>query len=171
MELPQHYMHIKNMLNLTLFGSTNKDDEFITSEKIAIHPNYVKYHKEFKEQDILVDNDYLRECIKFYLEGLNISEKKEIVKIVEENPLLVFALTILQQYRKTKNSASVKSIEADFETYLQKSEVPNSLILFFQQHFLNFDHIDLGKYKNNEIDRDEYFMLLRDYLQPQTRVF
>ena len=171
MQLPMHYLHIKNMLNLTLFGSTNKDTEFITSEKIAIHPNYVKYHKEFQEQDILVDNDYLRECLKFYLEGLNQSEKQEIVKIVEENPLLVFALTIMQQYKKTKKSVSVKSIESDFETYLQKSEVPNTLILFFQQHFLNFDHIDLSKYENNEINRDEYFMLLKDYLQPQTRVF
>lgn len=77
----------------------------------------------------------------------------------------------MQQYKKTKKYVSIKTIESDFETYLQKSEVPNSLIVFFQQHFLNFDHIDLSKYENKEIDRDEYFMLLKDYLQAQTRVF
>ena len=48
MELPLHYLHIKNMLTLTLFDETLKEEEFTKVDKIAIHPNYVSYHKSFK---------------------------------------------------------------------------------------------------------------------------
>ncbi len=75
MELPLHYLHIKNMLNLALFGETLKENEFNKVDKIQIHPNYVKYHKSFKEQESLIDNDYLKECIKFYLSDLTPDKK------------------------------------------------------------------------------------------------
>ncbi len=174
MELPLHYLHINNMLTLTLFGETLKEEEFAKVDKIAIHPNYVSYHKSFKAQDSLIDNDYLKQSIKFYLSNLKALEKEEIIQIVRENSALCLAITLLYAMKNESNTVSANNnlFEKDLEIYRNSDgEVPYFLILFFQQHFLNFDHIDLSKYENYEMDRNDYFLLLKDYLQPQTRVF
>ena len=174
MDLPLHYLHIKNMLNLTLFGETLKEQELSKVEKIAIHPNYVNYHKSFKQQVCLIDNDYLKECIKHYLTTLDAVEKKEIIQIVRENSSLSLAITLLSSLKS--NEKSIDATNNDFEREIQQFQetdgfVPHFLTLFFQQHFLNFDHIDLAKYENNEMDINEYFLLLKEYLAPQTKVF
>jgi len=174
MELPLHYLHIKNMLNLTLFGETLKEEEFKKVDKIAVHPNYVSYHKSFKEQDSLIDNDYLKECIKFYLSDLSVDEKEEIVQIVRENSALCLAISLLYAFKAENNTISAQNneFEEDLRAFINTDGLtPHFLVLFFQQHFLNFDHVDLGRYENYEMDRNEYFTLLKDYLVPQARVF
>ena len=174
MELPLHYLHIKNMLNLTLFGETLKEQEFSKAEKISIHPNYVSFHKSFKEQNSLIDNDYLKECIKHYLSTLNTDEKEEVVQIVRENSALCLAISLLYALKEENNTIKIQNneFEKDLKEFIiNEGLTPYFLILFFQQHFLNFDHIDLDRYENYEMDRNEYFMLLKDYLAPQTKVF
>ena len=174
MELPLHYLHIKNMLNLTLFGETLKENEFNKVDKIQIHPNYVKYHKSFKEQGSLIDNDYFKECIKFYLSDLTPDEKDEIIQIVKDNNALCLAISLLYALKDQNKTINHQNNEFENDLIAFKNTeglTPHFLILFFQQHFLNFDHIDLSRYENYELDRNEYFLLLKDYLQPQTKVF
>jgi hypothetical protein len=174
MELPLHYLHIKNMLNLTLFGETLKENDFKKVDKIQIHPNYVKYHKSFKEQESLMDNDYLKECIKFYLSDLTPDEKYEIIQIIKDNNALCLAISMLYALKNQSDTISDQNNEFENDLIAFKNTeglTPHFLILFFQQHFLNFDHIDLSRYENYELDRNEYFLLLKDYLQPQTKVF
>jgi hypothetical protein len=173
MDLPFNYLHIKNMLNLTLFGDLNADENFRKYKYISIRPDYIDYYQEFKKE-VLLDNKFLKYHIKQYLSIVSKHEKLEIVRILNDNIELAYAAYLLQTINQAKNNRITTDLdfESEVKLYLDSLEsVPTFLTIFFQQHFLNFAHVRIEDYKNHKLNREEYFSLLNKYLHPQTEVF
>lgn len=57
--------------------------------------------------------------------------------------------------------------QVGLQTYLEENKINECIILFFQQHFLNFERIKPTNYKNFELSKAEYLRLVSDYLQIQ----
>lgn len=174
MDFPIHYLHLKNIFNLALFDDIIIDEKFREIKKANINVNYISYFNKFKKQDVYYDNHYLKRCITTYLTNLDFSKKSEIVQIVKENAVMGFAAFLIA----SMGSSEPKTIQIDLDFQKQlseymkpESEAPYFLILFFMQHFLNFDHIDIEKYNSYQLNRDQYFALLSDYLQPQSKMY
>lgn len=173
MDLPLHYLHIKNMFNLTLFNDIDADQQFLNSDTIKISVEYISFFKGYQSIKNLADNKFLRESCVNYLTRLAPNEKDEIIMVIKDNPLLISSIYILYELKlgKMPSKSYEKEFEKDLETYKNMNTVPNSISLFFQQHFLNFDRVDIFKFPNFEVNREQYFHLLKDYLKPQLEVF
>jgi hypothetical protein len=143
MDLPFNYLHIKNMLNLTLFGDLNADENFRKYKYISIRPDYIDYYQEFKKE-VLLDNKFLKYHIKQYLSIVSNHEKTEIVKLLNNNLELAYAAYLLHTINQAKDNrvSTDLDFESEIKLYFDSLEsVPTFLIIFFQQHFLNFAHV------------------------------
>jgi hypothetical protein len=174
MDLPLHYLHIKNMLNIALFEDLEADNKFREIKKIQISPRYIDYYNIHKSQNKYHDNLHLKINISNYLSELPLNDRGDILKIVNENIELAYAGLILQLSREDGHRGIQLDFDfqKEFDVYANsENHTPHFLVMFFMQHFLNFDHVKIENYKDYKLGRTEYFMLLSDYLQPQRKVF
>src|SRR5690606_29658204 len=100
MDLPLHYLHIKNMLNIALFEDLEADNKFREIKKIQISPRYIDYYNIHKSQNKYHDNLHLKINISNYLSELPLNDRGDILKIVNENIELAYAGLILQLSRE-----------------------------------------------------------------------
>lgn len=174
MDLPLHYLQVKNIFNLALFDDIYVDLKFREIKKATITLKYIEYYQEHRSQTKLYDNRYLKSCIYEYLSKLNHIERCDIGMIVKENPDLLYATYMYELISDSKHIDFSENFDIDdkISSYIESQiESPHFLVLFFMHHFLNFDHIEIEKYKSFQLTRDEYFKLLFAYLQPQTKLF
>ncbi|MFD1770649.1 hypothetical protein [Sphingobacterium suaedae] len=162
------------MFNLALFGDINIDEKLREIKKATLSTDYIRYYLEFKKQSEYYDNYYLKQCITIYLTNIDVSKRSEIVEIITENIDMGYAAFLIASM-KDSNPKTIQ-IDIDFEKVLSEymkpeNETPYFLTLFFMQHFLNFDHIDIDKYNSYQLNRDQYFALLSDYLRPQKKLY
>lgn len=170
--ITQHYKHIKTIFDLVLFNDRNIELKFQQSYSVSISKEFVDYRKEFLNQDVVYSNEKLSTTVLVYLSELDQKGRLEIAKIIKENSILSQCILVLFELKSgISNFDTNSALEKELDDFINLGIISKFTQLFFQQHFLNFDRIDLDKFPSLKINRDEYILLLKDYLKPQLEVY
>ncbi|WP_432713625.1 hypothetical protein [Pedobacter sp.] len=114
----------------------------------------------------------LKACTQ-YLSGLDRNGREDIVKVIVENSPMAEALSMLSMLNDgviDPEQASIKFLYG-LRIFVDENKINDSILLFFQQHFLNLERIKPSKYQDLELTRSEYLILISDYLKVQSNIF
>lgn len=172
MNFPDHYLTIKPILDLSLFGIENPEKYLSKKKKIVFSREFSSYQSRFLSLEAPKENELLLQTCFRYLPNLDKQAREDIVKVVLENKPVADALMILT--RLDMGLLDPKQYTAIFHCelndYIEKNKINASLFLFLQKHFLNFERINPANYENFELTRTEYTDLISDYLKVQSNL-
>jgi hypothetical protein len=172
MNIPDHYLTIKPILDLSLFGIENTEKYLSENEKIVFSKEFLTYQSEFLSNEAPGENDILLKTCVCYLRNLDKHAREDIVKVLLENKPVADALMMLTRLELglLDPEQYTANFEGELNDYIEKNKVTPSLFLFLQKHFLNFERINPANYKNFELTRTEYTDLISDYLNVQSNL-
>jgi hypothetical protein len=173
MDYPTHYLAIKPIFDLCLFGIENAEEHFATSQKLKFKEEFLAYHKEFLSKEDYCDHELLLQTCYRYLSNIPLGIRKDIVKVITDNQPFSEALIVLSMlnYGLPNPEQAARKFQHGLLEFIGENKTNEFLILFFQQHFLNFERLDPAKYQNFELNRLEYLLLVADYLKIQSEIF
>jgi hypothetical protein len=173
MTFPNHYLAIKPIFDLCLFGIDNVEEYFATNQKLRFSNEFLFYQKEFLSKDDYGDNVLLLQTCFSYLSNVTVRTREDVVKVITDNQPLAEALVVLLMLNSglADTQQAAKKFQQDLIAFIKEKTINESILLFFQQHFLNFERIDITSYQNFELNRSEYLLLVSDYLKIQSKIF
>lgn len=173
MDFPIYYLTIKPIFDLSLFGIEDVEGHFSINETLVFSQKFLSYQEEFLTYEDHVDHEILLQTCYHHLLIINKDARKSVVNLILENEPLSEALIMTSMLSDGLINPELGSIKylVGLRTYIEEKKISESMILFFQQHFLNFERIKPTNYKNFELSRPEYLRLVSDYLQIQSQVF
>lgn len=162
-----YQMHLKNILDLTLFGAKNIDESFADSEAIRFSEEYINYFLRYRKEDSTVDNYLLSKNCLLYLHELTDEQKIEISRFFYDYRGILRFIYTEKDSMKLKNHSMASLFELEFESYFKANHISDNILQFFQIYFSQFKNVDLNVFSNYEIDKNDYLLLLKFYLSPQ----
>lgn len=173
MDFPSHYLAVKPIFDLSLFGIEDAEGHFSSNETLAFSQEFLSYQKEFLANDGSGDHELLLHNCFRYLSNVPKNVRRDIIKVIDENEPLAEALMLLSMLNDGSGDPEQGNIkfQVGLRTYLEDNKINECIILFFQQHFLNLGRIEPTNYENFELSRAEYLLLVSDYLQIQSQIF
>lgn len=172
MNFPDHYLTIKPILDLALFGIENPEKHLSKEEKIVFSREFLSYQSRFLLLEAPKENELLLETCFRYLPNLDKQARADIVKVVLENKPVADALMILTRLDMglLDPEQYTAIFHCELNDYIEKNKINASLFLFLQKHFLNFERINPANYENFELTRTEYTDLISDYLKVKSNL-
>lgn len=173
MNFPTHYLTIKPILDLSLFGIENPEKYLSKNEKIVFSREFLSYQSRFLSLEAPKENELLLQTCFRYLPNLDKQAREDIVKVLLENEPVADALMILTRLDLgllDDEDQYTVNFNLELNDYIEKNKINASLFLFLQKHFLNFERINPANYVNFELTRTEYTDLISDYLKVQSNI-
>jgi hypothetical protein len=174
MIFPSHYLSIKPIFDVSLFGVDNAENNFSKNDTIEFSKEFLTYQTGFLSIDAPEENDILLQTCFHYLPSLDKQARADIVKVLLENTVIVEALMIMTRLDLgllDDEGQYAVNFDRELSDYVENKKITPSLYLFLQKHFLNFERIEPAKYQNFELTRSEYYDLLSDCMKVQSNVF
>lgn len=173
MNFPDHYLTIKPILDLALFGIENPEKHLSKNEKIVFSSEFSSYQSRFLSLEAPKKNELLLQTCFGYLPNLDKQAREDIVKVLLENKPVADALIIMTRLDLgllDDEDQYTVNFDQELSEYIENKKITPSLYLFFQKHFLDFEKINPADYQNLELTRSEYYDLLSDYMKVQSNL-
>ena len=174
MNFPSHYLPIKSIFDLSLFGTENPEEDLLRYNKVAFSKEFSSYQIKFLSIDAGDGNEILfKTCVR-YLPNIDKQAREDIVKVLLENEPVASALMIMTRLDLgllDDEDQYTVNFDRELSEYIENKKITPSLHLFLQKHFLDFKKINPAGYQHFEITRSEYYDLLSDYTKVQSPLF
>lgn len=171
MEIRNHYLALKPILNRTLFALDDTEHHFQNHEKLIFDNVFINYHSRFLKEQDEDKHELLMMNLLEYFEEANLQNRQDIVRVILENELITETIIFMSSLDKGKAINSEENVQA-FLLSLQKFEadriVNPQFILFFLLYFNNLEHVNPYNFTDCEVSKSEYDILISRYLQLQT---
>lgn len=173
MDFPSHYLAVKPIFDLSLFGIEDAEAHFSINETLTFSQEFLSYQEGFFGDEDHRDHELLLQTCFRHLSNIPKDARRDITTVIIENELLAEALIMLSMLNEGLIDPEQGNIKfhIGLRTYLEENKINECIILFFQQHFLNFERIEPTSYKNFELNRADYLRLVSDYLQIQSQIY
>ncbi|RNL56140.1 hypothetical protein [Pedobacter jejuensis] len=171
MNFPSHYLPLKSIFDLSLFGTENPAEDLLRYNKVAFSKEFSNYQSKFLSTDPREGNEILfKTCVR-YLPNIDKQGREDIVKVLLENEPVAGALKIMTRLNMgllEDEDLYTENFDRELREYIENKKITPSLYLFLQKHFLDFEKINPADYQNLEITLSEYYDLLSIYMKVQS---
>lgn len=173
MNFPSHYLPIKSIFDLSLFGTENLEEYIIRYDKVAFSKEFSSYQSKFLSIDAREDNEILFNACVRYLPNINKQAREDLVKVLLENEPVADALKIMTRLDLgllDNENQYTENFDRELREYIEYKKITPSLYLFLQKHFLDLKKINPADYQNLEMTPSEYYDLLSPYMKVQSSI-